>query len=85
MMAVADQPAVIVVNGEPRNVESRVISWETVVDLAFPGERSNADLTFIVTYEKTEQSKHDGTLAVGGTVKVKKDGTVFYVAKHRRS
>lgn len=75
----------IVVNGEQKNVPSRVVSWEAVVDMAFPGDRSNADLTFIVTYERTEQSKHDGTLAVGGTVKVKKEGTVFYVAKHRRS
>lgn len=84
-MAVADQPAAIVVNGEQKDVASRVVSWETIVDLAFPGDRSNPDLTFIVTYEQTEQSKHDGTLAVGGSVTAKKEGTVFYVAKHRRS
>lgn len=84
-MSVADQPASIVVNGEPKNVGTRLVSWETVVDLAFPGDRSNPDLTFIVTYEQTEQSKHDGTLAVGGSVTAKKEGTVFYVAKHRRS
>jgi hypothetical protein len=84
-VSVADQPAAIVVNGEPKNVASRLVSWEAVVDLAYPGDRSNADFTFIVTYEQTDQSKHDGTLAVGGTVTAKKEGTVFYVAKHRRS
>jgi hypothetical protein len=75
----------VVINGQPKVVTAREVTWDQVVDLAFPGERTDANLTFIVTYEETDESKHDGTLAVGGSVHVKKEGTVFSVAKHRRS
>lgn len=75
----------VVINGQLKVVTAREVTWEQVVDLAFPGERTDANLTFIVTYEETDESKHDGTLAVGGSLNVKKEGTVFSVAKHRRS
>jgi hypothetical protein len=75
----------IVVNGQPKDVTSRVVTWDEVVDFAFPSERSNPDLSFVVTYEEADESKHDGTLAVGASVRVKKEGTVFYVASRRRS
>ncbi len=85
---VEEQPAesyTIVVNGQSKVVASRIVTWDEVVDFAFPGQRSDPDLTFVVTYEETEESKHDGTLAVGGSVHIKKEGTVFYVASRRRS
>ena len=75
----------IVVNGQRNVVTSRVVTWDQVVDLAYPGQRNDPDMSFIVTYEETEESKHDGTLAVGGALHVKKEGTVFYVANRRRS
>src|ERR1700682_1687407 len=75
----------VVVNGQPKVVTSRVVTWDQVVDFAFPGQRNDPDLSFIVTYEETDESKHDGTLAVGGSLRVKKEGTVFYVASRRRS
>lgn len=84
-MSVDSQTATIIVNGQEKTIESRVVTWDEVVDLAYPGERTNADFSFIVTYEQTEQSNHDGTLSVGGTVHVKKQGTIFYVARRRRS
>lgn len=84
-IGVENQSAAIVVNGQQKNVASRIVTWDQVVDLAYPGQRSDADMSFVVTYEETEQSKHDGTLAVGGSVHVKKEGTVFYVAGRRRS
>lgn len=70
----SEQTSTIVVNGQPKVVASRIVSWDEVVDFADPGQRSNPDLTFIVTYEETDESKHDGTLAVGGSVHVKKEG-----------
>jgi hypothetical protein len=80
-----NQTYTIVVNGQPKVVTSRDVSWDDVVDLAYPGQRSDPDMSFIVAYEETDESKHDGTLAVGRSVQVKKEGTVFYVAGHRRS
>jgi hypothetical protein len=75
----------IVVIGQPHVVSSRVVTWDQVVDFAYPGQRTDANLEFIVTYEEADEPKDDGTLAVGGSVKVKKEGTVFYVANRRRS
>lgn len=75
----------IIVNGQPKVVTSRTVTWDQVVDFAYPGQRNQADITFVVTYEETEESKHDGTLAVGGSVRVKEEDTVFYVASRRRS
>ena len=75
----------IVVNGQLKVVTSRVVTWDEVVDLAYPGQRSDPEMSFIVTYEEADESKDDGTLAVGRSVKVKKEGTVFYVAGRRRS
>ena len=81
----SDQNATIIINGQSKVVTSRIVTWDEVVDLAFPGQRNDPNLMFVVTYEETEESKHDGTLAVGGIVRVKKEGTVFYVAGRRRS
>jgi Multiubiquitin len=75
----------IVVNGQLKVVTSRVVTWDEVVDLAYPGQRNDPEMSFIVTYEEADESKDDGTLAVGRSVKVKKEGTVFYVAGRRRS
>lgn len=69
----------IVVNGQPKVVTSRIVTWDQVVDFAYPGQRSQPDMSFIVTYEETEEKRHDGTLPVGGSLRVKEEGTVFYV------
>jgi hypothetical protein len=75
----------IVINGQRKVVTSKVVTWDEVVDLAYPGQRNDPEMSFIVTYEEADESKDDGTLAVGRSVKVKKKGTVFYVAGRRRS
>lgn len=74
----------IVVDGQPKTVPTRDVSWDEVVDLAFPAERQNQDLTFVVTYSDAAHDK-SGLLEQGGTVRVKEKGTSFNVAKHRRS
>jgi hypothetical protein len=74
----------IVVDGQQKTVPSRDVTWDEVVDLAFPGERQNPDLTFVVTYSDAAHDK-SGILAQGATVRVKEKDTSFNVAKHRRS
>lgn len=43
------QTATIVVNGQEKSVPSRDVTWAEVVDLAYPGQWSDPDLSFIVT------------------------------------
>jgi hypothetical protein len=74
----------IVVDGQQKSVPARDVSWDEVVDLAFPGERENDQLTFVVTYSDAAHDK-DGILAEDSSVRVKEKGTSFNVAKHRRS
>lgn len=80
-----DEGAAIVVNGQLKQVPSREVSWVEVVELAFPGDRTNPDLQFIVTYEEAAEQKDDGTLGDTNSVRVREKGTVFHVKKHRRS
>jgi Multiubiquitin len=80
--AVADEAAdhkdfVIIVNGEQKTVESRSVSYEEVVKLAYPTPPS-PETRFTVTYRKAEKP-HEGSLAPGQSVEVKKDGTIFNV------
>jgi ribosomal protein S4 len=74
----------IVVNGQKKTVPSRTVSWDEVVDLAYPGERGDENFTFVVTYSDAQHSK-SGILEKGGSVEAKEEGTSFNVAKHRRS
>lgn len=84
-MSEADQNAKIIVNGQERPVQGRRVTWNEVVDLAYPGQRSDGKFTFVVTYSEAEQSHHDGLLPDGGEVEVRKEGTVFDVVSRRRS
>jgi hypothetical protein len=68
----------IVVNGEPKTVDSRTVSYEQVVAIAYPTPPS-PESRFTVTYRKAEKKPHEGSLAPGQSVDVKKDGTIFNV------
>lgn len=67
----------IIVNGGPEEVESDVVSYEQVVHLAYPTPPS-PDTLFSVTFRNAEEPR-EGSLAAGGTVRVKKHGTIFNV------
>jgi hypothetical protein len=77
--------AVIVVNGEPKDVADRDVSYEGVVELAFPGLASDPNNTFTVLYRKADHSRTEGSLVAGGSVKVHKQGTSFSVTRSIRS
>lgn len=81
----AGQNAIIIINGQPRSVTSRQVTWEEAVDLAYPGQRADPAFTFVATYSQAEQAHHAGLLAEGGDVEVRKEGTVFDVVSRRRS
>jgi len=73
-------PFEITVNSRPRTVDERCVTFEQVVQLAFPGS-AGANIVFSVTYRHAHSKPHAGELASGGSVEVQKKGTVFNVTK----
>ena len=74
----------IVVNARKRTVKGKTVSFEQIVQLAFPGSHE-PDATFSMTYRHAASEPHAGELGAGGHVEVKKEGTVFNVTKTIRS
>ena len=72
----------IIVNGRPREVAGKTITYTEVVKLAFPNEPSNQDVDFTVAYANPHGK--DGTLVAGQDVHAK-EGMVFNVTKTNRS
>jgi hypothetical protein len=67
----------IVINGELAVVPHKQVSYEEAVAIAYPVPPS-PETRYTVTYRKAEKP-HEGSLAPGQTVEVKKDGTIFNV------
>lgn len=74
----------IIVNAEEVMIAGHRLTYEEVVRFAFGAEAENPDKSFTVTYRKSAEAKHDGTLIEGQEVKVK-EGTVFNVSSTTRS
>ncbi|MDE2071417.1 MAG: multiubiquitin domain-containing protein [Patescibacteria group bacterium] len=75
----------IIVNGTEHTVSNDVVTFEQVVKMAFPSHTHDPNVVFSVTFEHAESKPHQGTLAAGGKVTVKKHGTVFDVTQTNRS
>jgi hypothetical protein len=67
----------IIVNGEPKTVESEVVTFEQVTELAYP-EPPFPETLFTVTFRNAKKPK-EGRLVEGQSVEVKRNGTVFNV------
>lgn len=70
----------IMVNSRPRTVEGQRVTFEQVVQLAFPGCH-DPNVVFSMTYRHAASKPHSGELASGGAVNVKKKGSVFNVTR----
>ena len=70
----------IIVNGTREVWTDNHITYEQVVQLAFPGETG---FLYTVTYSNDEHGR-DGSLAPGQQTSLK-EGTVFFVGKTNRS
>jgi len=70
----------IIVNSRPRTVSARTVTFEQIVQLAFPGQHE-PNVVFSMTYRHAASTPHAGELGAGGTVNVKKKGTVFNVTR----
>ena len=69
----------IIVNGRPRTVTGNIVTFNQIVQLAFPGSH-DSNVVFDMTYQKAVSQPPPGQLGPGGSVKIKK-GTVFNVTR----
>jgi len=69
----------IIVNTRPRLVAGPTVSFEQIVELAFPGPHE-PNVVFSMTYRKAVSRPHAGELGAHGIVTVKK-GTIFNVTR----
>jgi hypothetical protein len=74
----------IIVNGRRRTVPGDEVSFEEVVELAFPVPHTDPNVIYSVTYRHAASHPAAGELAPGGRVKVK-NGTIFNVTKTIKS
>jgi hypothetical protein len=75
----------IIVNGTEHEVSTEVLTFEAIVAIAFPNHPTDPNIVFSVTFEHAQSKPHQGTLATGGTVTVKRHGTIFDVTQTNRS
>ena len=73
----------IVVNGRKRQVEEKEVSFEEVVELAFPGAPTGPNMVYTVAYRRAAGNR-EGDLLSGQSVKVK-EGTIFDVTQTDKS
>lgn len=72
---------VIVVNSRDESVPDKHVTFEQVVQLAFPGAPVEPNVRYSMTYRHVASKPHAGELAEGGAVEVKHQGSIFNVTK----
>jgi len=79
------QKYLVVINAEPFTLDNPVITFEEVVQMAFPGNQSSGNVAFSMTYRHAASKPHSGELGPGGKVELKHKGTVFNVSRTIKS
>lgn len=80
-----DKAIEIIVNGRPKQVGGREVTFDQIVGLAFDSPAQGAQTIYTVTYRKGGNEEHaEGIMVEGDTIKVKK-GTTFNVTATNRS
>ena len=74
----------IIVNGEPKVVSTRRLTFEDVVRLAFDDAVFNENIVYTVTYKRGPHQNREGTLVAGEAVFVT-DGMIFNAKRTDKS
>jgi hypothetical protein len=77
-MAETKKTVTIIVEGTPHEWPKDEITYEQVVTLEVPDFPQHPERTYSVKYKNGHGNKPEGTLSLGGSVKVK-EGMVFSV------
>jgi Multiubiquitin len=73
----------IIVNARPKVVSGSYVTFEQIVELAFPGSH-NPNAVFTMTYSNAASMPPKGSLTAGKSVKIK-TGTIFNVTQADKS
>ena len=71
----------ITVNSRQEFVPSKHVTFEHVVQFAFPGAQPEPNVVYSMTYRHVASKPHAGELSAGGSVEVKHQGSVFNVTR----
>ncbi|MDA8128422.1 MAG: multiubiquitin domain-containing protein [Betaproteobacteria bacterium] len=74
----------IIINGRPKEVAARELSFMEIVRLAFDDAVFNDVTIYTITFKRGHGDKSEGTLVEGESVKVK-EGMIFNVARTDKS
>ena len=77
-------PVTIIVNARSHSWTERAITFERVVELAYPGQPPTDQDTITVRYSRGQDGHGSGSLTAGHSINVK-DGMVFDVLRTSRS
>jgi len=80
----AEVSITIIVNGRPRKVNKRCLSFTEIVELAFPGSSSTPNTIYTMVYKNGPEDNPQGSLIEGQTVKLK-NGMIINVTKTDKS
>lgn len=79
-----DKEVTLIVNTREKIWKSKVISYEEVSALAFEPNENGENILYAVTFYKGDESRKEGSLTKGASVKVK-DGMIFNVTPTNKS
>ena len=74
----------IIVNGRPKKVRKKKVSFDELVDLAFDDPARGPQIVFTITFRKARGRIEEGELDEGQRIKVK-EGTVVNVTRTDQS
>ncbi|MDA8398476.1 MAG: multiubiquitin domain-containing protein [Actinomycetota bacterium] len=82
--AAQHDPITVIVNGRPREVDHRLLSFDDVVRLAFDPVPTGPNVLLTVSF-RNAAGERKGTLTEGESIEVKEHGTVFNVTATDKS
>jgi multiubiquitin len=71
----------IIVDTVPHSVRDAKVTWDEVLNFAYPGQKDDPQYVFKVEYEDAVSQPKSGTLVKGKHVEVQRTGTTFSVLR----
>ena len=75
---------VIIVNGRERKVDSKELTFNQVVELAFGKVSNNPNICYTITYKRGPGQNPEGSMVEGDIVRINK-GMIFNVTQTDKS